>query len=58
MLGAVHPAVLGCRLNQALCSAALRQTKVALAQMGELLGDARPALGDRDPFTLELRPSP
>ncbi|WP_433539797.1 protein kinase domain-containing protein [Streptosporangium sandarakinum] len=55
LLGAVHPAVLGCRLNRALCAAALGRHRVALSQMDGLLRDARPALGDRDEFILELR---
>ncbi|GLW98774.1 serine/threonine-protein kinase [Microtetraspora sp. NBRC 16547] len=55
MLGSDHQAVLGCRLNQALCSAALGRNEIALSQMRVLLADMRSALGDSDPLTLELR---
>lgn len=55
LLGTDHATVLNCRLNEALCSAALGRDEEALDRMDGLLRDMRTALGDHDPLTLELR---
>ncbi len=55
ILGTGHRAVLECRYNQALSSAALGRDEVARDQMTALLADVRASPGDHDTLTLELR---